>query len=283
MRPMKADQQKNQGDIKYDVTWSSLAGYLDHLVDLGVSCNVASFVGATTIRVNVLGYANRAPNESELKRMRELTATAMKEGALGVASALIYAPATYASTDELIALAQVAGEYGGIYISHMRSEGHALLEGVGELLTIAKQAQVPAEIYHLKALGRSNWSKMDAAIKLVEDARASGQKITADMYPYVAAATGLDASMPTWVQEGGHKAWVERLKDPAIRAHVAKEMMQPGLTWENLFYESGPENMLLNAFKNDNLKPLTGKTLCRSRRCTGQVAGGDSYGSGHRG
>jgi N-acyl-D-amino-acid deacylase len=269
---MKKERQESQGDLKYDVAWNTLAEYLQHLVNRGVSPNVASFVGATTIRINVLGYQDRAPNADELKKMQQLTAAAMKEGALGVASALIYAPASYCKTDELVALAEVASQYGGMYISHLRSEGHGLLEGVEELLHIAKQAKVPAEIYHFKAIGKSNWSKMDAAIELVEQARAHGQRITADMYPYIAAATGLDASMPTWVQEGGQQAWAERLQDSRMRSRVLEEMSKPGLTWENIFYEAGPENMILNSFKSESLKPLTGKTLAEVAQMRGKSA-----------
>ncbi len=269
---MKKERQESQGDIKYDVTWTTLAEYLNHLVDRGISPNVASFVGATTIRINVLGNKDRAPNPDELEQMRRLTATAMKEGALGVSSSLIYAPASYCKTDELVSLAEIAGQYGGMYISHLRSESYGLLEGVKELVHIAQHAKVPAEIYHFKAIGKSNWPKMDAAIKLVEDAREDGLAITADMYPYVAAATGLDASMPTWVQEGGNQAWFERLQNPSIRSRVADEMSKPGVTWENFFHESGPENMLLTTFKNDQLKQFTGKTLAEVASIRGKSA-----------
>jgi len=202
---MRDYYQKLQGDIKYPIDWSTLAEGLN-LAQRGISCNVASFVGAATIRENVLGFANGAPTAQELDRMRSLVKQAMQEGALGVASALIYAPGAYAQTDELIALADAAGKYHGIYISHMRSEGNQLLEALDELITIARAAHMPAEIYHLKAAGRENWGKLDAVIKKVEEARAQGLRITADMYTYTAGATGLDASMPPWVQEGGHDA-----------------------------------------------------------------------------
>jgi N-acyl-D-amino-acid deacylase len=259
---MKQELARRQGDIKYDVAWTTLDEYLEHLVKRGVSPNIASFVGATTVRVHVLGYVNRAPTGDELERMRELVRQAMREGALGVASALIYAPGAYGQTDELVALAESASKYNGLYISHMRSEGDRLIEGVQELVAIAKRARIPAEIYHLKAGGRANWDKMAAAIRLVENARGEGHRITADMYTYTAGSTGLDAAMPPWVQEGGHDAWVARLKDPAIRQRIRKEMSAPGKDWENLYHASGSaKNVLLVGFKNEELKPLTGKSL----------------------
>ena len=259
---MKKEARARQGDIQYDITWTTLAEYLDTLVERGIATNVASFVGATTIRIHEVGYEDRPPTPEELVRMRELVRQAMEEGALGLGSSLIYAPAFYAQTDELIALAKVAAQYDGMYISHMRSEGNRLLEAVDELIAIARAAGIRAEIYHLKAAGRSNWEKMDNVFKKVEAARSEGLPITADMYTYTAGATGLDASMPPWVQEGGHRAWVARLKDPAIRARVKKEMSEPSDEWENLFLAAGsPENILLVGFKNDGLKSLTGKTL----------------------
>jgi N-acyl-D-amino-acid deacylase len=259
---MKAELVARQGDVKYDVAWTTLGEYLDYLAGRGVSPNIASFVGATTLRIHVLGYEDRAPTSVELQRMQALVRQAMEEGALGVGSSLIYAPAFYAGTDELAALAAAAGEYDGMYISHMRSEGNRLLEALEELITIAREADVPAEIYHLKAAGRSNWDKLDAVTRRVEAARAQGLRITADMYTYTAGATGLDAAMPPWVQEGGHDAWVERLKDPAIRARVAREMTTPTDEWENLYLAAGSaENVLLVGFRNEALKPLTGKTL----------------------
>ena len=259
---MKKRLVAEQGDIRYDVTWTTLGEYLDHLVARGVSCNVASFVGATTVRIHALGYEDRAPTPAELDSMRHLVRQAMEEGALGVGSSLIYAPAFYARTDELVELCKVAGEYGGMYISHLRSEGNRLLEAVDELLHIAREAHVPAEIYHLKAAGQENWGKLDSVIARVERARAEGLRITADMYTYTAGATGLDAAMPPWVQEGGLQEWRRRLQDPAIRARVAREMRTPTDEWENLFLATGsPEKVLLVAFKQDSLKALTGKTL----------------------
>ena len=259
---MKVITRREQGDIQYDIAWTTLAEYLDHLVSRGVSTNVASFVGATTVRIHVLGYEDRPPNAAELDSMRALVRQAMEEGALGVGSSLIYAPAFYARTPELIELCKVAAPYGGMYISHMRSEGNRLLEAVDELITIAREARIPAEIYHLKAAGESNWGKMDQVIARVEKARAAGLRITADMYTYPAGATGLDAAMPPWVQEGGLPKWRERLRDPAIRARVVREMRTPTDRWENLLLAAGsPEKVLLVAFKQDSLKVLTGKSL----------------------
>ena len=251
-----------QGDIKYEIEWTTLGEYLEYLVDRGVSPNVASFMGAATARVNVLGFADRAPSPDELATMEGLVAEAMEEGALGVASALIYAPGAYAQTLELTALARVAGEHGGIYISHLRSEGNQLLEGFEELLTIARDAGVPAEIYHLKAAGAENWPKMDEVIRRVEEARSQGLRITADMYTYTAGATGLDAAMPPWVQEGGPEEWYARLRDPDLRPRIAREIVTPTDEWENLLLAAGgAENVLLVGFKQDSLKYLTGKTL----------------------
>jgi N-acyl-D-amino-acid deacylase len=267
---MKKDLVAQQGDLKYDVSWTTLGEYLDHLVKRGVSCNVASFVGATTVRVHELGYADRPPTPAELKRMQELVRRAMEEGALGVASSLIYAPAFYAKTDELIALAKAASEYQGLYISHIRSEGNSFLEALDEFLTIAREAKIPGEIYHLKAAGRDNWPKLEAAIKKIEEARAAGLKITADMYTYTAGQTGLDASMPPWVQEGGFEAWAKRLRDPAIRERVKREMNTATKEWENFFLAAGsPEKILLVGFKNPKLKHLTGKTLAEVAKLRG--------------
>ena len=267
---MKANQRESQGDIKYDVAWTTLGEYLEHLVRRGVSCNVASFVGATTVRIHELGYANRPPTPGELARMKKLVAQAMEEGALGVGSSLIYAPAFYAQTDELIELSKVARKYQGMYISHLRSEGNAFLEALDELIRIAQEARIPAEIYHLKAAGKPNWNKLDAAIQKIEAARKRGLKITADMYTYTAGATGLDAAMPPWVQEGGYKEWAARLKDPAIRERVRKEMTTPTDKWESLYLAAGsPDKVLLVGFKSDQLKPYTGKTLAEVAKLRG--------------
>ena len=260
--PMKAGAIERQGDIKYEIQWNTLGEYLQFLEDKGVSTNVASFVGATTVRIHELGFADRAPTEEELERMRALVRVAMEEGALGVGSSLIYAPAFYAEADELIALNEVAAEYGGRYISHIRSEGNQFIEAVDELIAIARAAGIGAEIYHLKAAGVDNFDKLETAFQRIESARAEGLDITADMYTYTAGATGLDASMPPWVQEGGYVAWAERLQDPAIRARVEQEIMTPTDDWENFYLVAGgAENMILVGFKNPDLKHLTGKTL----------------------
>ncbi len=258
---MKKEMKADQNDIQFEIGWTTLGEYLEFLERKGVSTNVASFVGATTVRIHELGYANRPPTEEELARMQALVRQAMEEGALGVGSSLIYAPAFYAGTDELIALTRAAGEYSGMYISHMRSEGNRLLESVDELIEIAREADVPAEIYHLKAAGRENWDKLDAVIDRVEAARAEGLAITADMYTYTAGATGLDAAMPPWVQEGGFEAWRQRLADPALRPRVAEEMRTPTDDWENLLLAAGPEKTILVSFRQDSLRYLIGKTL----------------------
>jgi N-acyl-D-amino-acid deacylase len=258
---LKEMLEQEQGDIKFDIEWTTLEEYLDYLVQRGVSTNVASFIGATTVRIHEIGFEDRAPTPDELEKMRELVRQAMEDGALGVGSSLIYAPAFYAETDELIELSKVAAQYGGMYISHIRSEGNQLLEAVDELITIAREANIPAEIYHLKAGGQSNWAKMDEVIQKVEAAQAEGLQITADMYTYIAGSTGLDAAMPPSVQEGGYEAWAARLKDPTTRARLRREMTTPTDEWENLYLAAGPDGVLLVGFKNDRLKPLTGKTL----------------------
>ncbi len=268
---MKTELLAQQGDLVFPIEWTTLGEYLEHLEHKGVAVNVASFVGATTVRIHELGYADRAPTAQELERMCGLVRTAMEEGALGLGSSLIYAPASYSKTDELVELCKVAALYGGLYISHLRSEGERLLEAVAELLTIAREAGIPAEIYHLKAAGEANWPKLERVIELVDAARAAGRRITADMYTYTAGATGLDAAMPPWVQEGGLDAWCERLKDPEIRARVAREMRTPQDEWENLFLAAGsPEKILLVGFKNPELKPLTGKSLAEVARLRGK-------------
>jgi N-acyl-D-amino-acid deacylase len=267
---MKRQMREQQGDIKYAIEWTTLAEYLDHLVQRGVSCNVASFVGATTVRVHEIGYADRPPSPPELERMKTLVRQAMTEGALGVSSALIYAPAFYAQTDELIALCQVAAEYNGLHVSHIRSESNRLLEAADELLRIAREARIRAEFYHLKVAGQPNWHKLDALIQKIEAARAEGLPITANMYNYTAAGTGLDAAMPPWVQEGGEAEWVKRLKDPATRQRVKREMAAPATDWENFFVAAGsPDKIVLAGFKTDALKPLTGKTLAEIARLRG--------------
>ncbi len=267
---MKEEIIRRQGDIRFDIEWTTLGEYLQYLEKRGISNNVASFIGATTVRIHELGEEDRPPAPEELERMKALVAQAMEEGALGVGSSLIYAPAFYSTTEELIELNKVAARYGGRYISHIRNEGGQLLEAVDELITIAREADIGAEIYHLKAGGKDNWSKMDEVFRKVEAARAEGLDITADMYTYTAGATGLDAAMPPWVQEGGHDAWVARLKDPEIRARVLAEMRTAGDGWENLYHSAGgADKLLLLGFKNDDLKPLTGKTVAEVAQMRG--------------
>lgn len=238
-----------QGDLQHEIAWATLGEYLDYLAARGVSPNVASFVGTGTIRANVIGLEDRAPSPAELERMRALVRQAMEEGAMGLASALIYIPSCFTSTEELVALAQVAAEYDGLYISHLRSEGERFLEAIDEFLTIAREADIRAEVYHLKAAGRANWSKLDPAIAKLEAARAGGLPVTADMYTYHASQTGLDASLPQWVREGGVETMVARLRDPAVRERVKQEVSMMG------------ESPVLVGFKSQALKPLTGKSL----------------------
>jgi N-acyl-D-amino-acid deacylase len=251
-----------QDDIKFPVTWTTLGEYLDGLERKGIAPNVASFVGAPTVRTYVLGEVDVQPSGQQLEQMRTLVHQAMEEGALGVTTALIYAPATYAKTPELIALAQESARCGGIYTAHMRSEGDRIESALQETIEIAKASGAPAEIYHLKISGKDNWGKIDKVIAIIEQARAAGVRITANMYTYTAGATGLDAAMPPWVQDGGLEAWVKRLQDPAVRVKVIAEMRNPHPgTWENLYGAAGADGILFLGFKNPKLKPLTGKTL----------------------
>ena len=242
--------------------WTTLGEYLQHLEDKGVSPNVASFIGATTLRVHEVGYENRPPTPEELDNMRALVRQGMEEGALGIGSSLIYAPAFYADTEELIALCEVASEYGGMYITHMRSEANRFLEAIDEVLEISSRANIPAEIYHLKAGGKSNWHKMDLAIAKIDSARAAGLTITTDMYNYTAGSTGLDAAMPPEVQEGGYQGWVKRLKDPTLRPQIKAAMRTNANDWENLYFHAGPDNVLCVGFNNEALgEKYTGKTI----------------------
>jgi N-acyl-D-amino-acid deacylase len=267
---MKQRALKRQGDIRYPITWTSLGDYLETMERRGVSTNIASFVGATTVRVHELGEGNVDPTPEQLGRMRALVRQAMNEGAMGVGSSLIYAPAFFAETPELTALAGEAGKCGGMYISHIRDEGPRLIEAIDELIAISEGSGTPAEIYHFKQSGRENWGKIDAAIARVEAARARGLKITADMYNYPASSTGLDAAMPLWVQEGGIEAWVARLKDPPTRARLLAEMRADATENGALVVEE-PDKVLLLGFKNPALKPLTGKTLAEVARTRGKT------------
>jgi N-acyl-D-amino-acid deacylase len=268
---MKKRAYEQMGDIKYEITWTTLSEYLRELERRGVAPNVASFIGATTIREHVIGLEDRRPTPEQMEEMRKLVRAEMEAGALGIGSSLIYAPAFYASTEELIELCKVAAQYGGRYISHMRSEGNRLVEAVEELIRIARDANIPAEIYHLKAAGQANYSKMDMVVAMVEKARKEGLKITADMYTYTAGATGLDAAMPPWVLDGGYEAAYKRLKDPATRKKIAHAVRTPTKEWENLYLAAGsPERVLLVEFKSDALKPLTGKTLAEAAKLRGE-------------
>ncbi len=267
---MKRRMREAQGDLKYDITWTSLAEYLRELERRGVSQNVASFIGATTIREYVLGLDDRQPTPAELDQMRELVRQEMEAGALGIGSSLIYPPAFYAKTEELIELCKVAARYQGKYISHIRSEGNRLIEAVEELIRISREARIPAEIYHLKAAGARNWGKMDQVIARIEQARREGLRITANMYTYTAGSTGLTAAMPPWSLDGGLEALFKRLGDPATRRRIRHEIETPSDEWENLYLAAGsPERVLLVGFKSERLKPLTGKTLADVARARG--------------
>lgn len=259
---MKAEMLRRQSDIKYDIEWTTLAEYLEFLERRGISPNVASFIGAATPRIHVVGFDDREPTPEELEQMQDLVRAAMEDGALGVASSLIYPPGIFADTDELIALSKVAAEYDGMYISHMRSEGSKMIEALDELLTIAREAGIRAEVYHFKSSGQSNWPLFDKAVEMIEAARAEGLEITADVYTYPAGSTGLNAAIPPWVQEGGFDASLERMSDPEMRERIAAEMLVESDEWENMYLGAGsPENILLVGFKSEALKPLTGKTL----------------------
>ena len=277
MGPLNGDLKKKlqlptaQGDIKYDIDWNSLDEYLQSLTKRGISPNIASFIGATTVRINHIGYEDRAPTDQELISMQNMVKEAMEDGALGVGSSLIYAPAFYSTTEELIALCKIASDYDGLYISHMRSEGNRLLQSVDELIRIADEADIRAEIYHLKMGGKANWNKYDEVVRKIDSARTAGLKITTNMYTYVAGATGLDASMPPWVQEGGYEKWAERLKKPKIRKRVLKEMKTQTDKWENLMAAAGnSDNLLLVGFENDSLRHYTGKTLTEIAKIHGK-------------
>lgn len=271
MKEEALNDMKRNPDFKYDIDWTTLGEYLESLERRGVAPNVASFIGATTVRIHELGYENRLPNAEEMARMKALVKTAMEEGAMGVGSSLIYAPANYSSTEELIELCKVAGEYGGMYITHMRSEGNSIFKAVDETIRIAREGNLPAEIYHLKMAGKDNWGKLDSVLAKIDKANRAGLRITADMYTYPAGATGLDASMPPWVQEGGLQPWIKHMKDPATRKKILDEMRKPSDTWENLLLMAGsPDRVLLLEFKNDSLRKFTGKTLAEVAKIYGK-------------
>jgi N-acyl-D-amino-acid deacylase len=268
---IKARMRREQTNIRYEIEWTTLAEYLRWLERRGVSCNVASFIGATTVREYVIGLADRKPMPDDLAAMRTLVEAEMKDGALGIASALVYAPAFYATTEELVEMCKAAARYQGRYISHLRSEGVDLLGAIDELVRISREAKVPAEIYHFKALGKPNWPQMDAAITKVEAARREGLAITADMYCYTAGATGLNASIPPWAHAGGQEALRQRLRDPKIRAQIVDEIRHKTDGWENFYLGAGsPENILLVDFAKAHLKPFQGQTLAEIAKRRGK-------------
>jgi len=274
MGPLNSTMKKltveRQSDIHYDVTWTTLGEYLETIERRGIAPNVASFVGAPSVRTYVLGESDVQPTAEQLRQMQALVHQAMEEGALGVTTALIYSPATYAKTPELIALAQESARCGGIYSTHMRSEGDRIEAALDETIDIAQASGAPAEIYHLKVAGHDNWGKLDGVVARIEQARSEGVRISANMYTYTAGATGLDAAMPSWVQSGGLEAWIEHLRDPSTRAKVLAEMRDPHpTTWENLYAAAGADGTILLAFKNPMLKPLTGKTLAEVAKARG--------------
>ncbi len=260
-----------QADIKYDIKWNTLAEYLQYLEKHGISCNVASFIGATTIREYVIGFEDKPPTPEQLDQMRELVRQEMEAGALGIGTSLIYPPAFYAKTEELIELCKVAARYQGKYISHMRSEGNQLFEALDELLRIAREANIPAEVYHIKAAGQKNWSKEDELLARIERAQKDGLNVRANMYTYTAAGTGLDACLPPWTENGGYPALFKRLRDPATREKIKAEVKIDSDKWENLYLAAGsPDKILLVGFKSDKLKPLTGKTLAEVAKMRGK-------------
>src|SRR5438874_2832250 len=262
---------RQQTDIKYGITWNTLAEYLQYLEKRGVSCNVASFIGATTIREYVIGFEDKPPTSEQLEQMRQLVRKELEAGALGIGTSLIYPPAFYAKTEELIELCKVAAQYQGKYISHMRSEGNRLLEALDELIRISREAGIPAEVYHIKAAGKQNWGKLDNLLSRIEAAQKEGLKITADMYTYTAAGTGLDACLPPWTEDGGYPALFKRLRDPATREMIKAEVKVDSDKWENLYLAAGsPDKILLVGFKSAKLKPLTGKTLAEMAKMRGK-------------
>jgi len=247
---MVREKRENQSDIRYDVAWTTLGGYLQHLEDRGVSTNVASMVGASTVRQYVIGYEDRPATATELGLMQDLVRYSMREGAMGLSSALVYVPGNFASTEELIALAGAAAEYDGLYTSHMRNEGKTIFSALDEFLAIVRGSGIRGEIYHLKVSGKENWDKLEEVIRRIEAARAEGLPVTADIYPYNASSTGLTIELPGWAREGGHEAMVARLKDPELRPKIAADMdMIPA------------EDLMLTSFENPDLRHLTGKSL----------------------
>jgi N-acyl-D-amino-acid deacylase len=268
---MKARILREQTDIKFEIKWNTLAEYLHYLEQRGISCNVASFLGATTVREYVIGLEDKQPTPEQLDQMRELVRKEMEAGALGIGTSLIYPPAFYAKTEELIELCKVAAKYQGKYISHMRSEGNQLFQGLDEVIRISREAGIPAEVYHIKAAGQKNWPKEDELLERIEAAQKEGLKIRANMYTYTAAGTGLDACLPPWTEDGGYPALFKRLRDPAMREKIAAEVRIDSDAWENLYLAAGsPEKILLVGFKSEKLKPLTGKSLAEVAKMRGK-------------
>ncbi|MEY4953669.1 MAG: hypothetical protein RL299_2093 [Pseudomonadota bacterium] len=267
---MKARAVREQGAFKYPVEWTSLADYLGYLERKGVSCNVASFIGAGTLRTHTVGYDDVRANWSQIAQMVWLVEAEMKAGALGIGSSLIYAPDNFANTEELILLAATAAAHGGSYISHIRNEGELYLEALDELIDIGRRSGARVQMYHMKPAGRDNWDKADMGHARMDAARKVGIDVSANVYTYTASATGLDASMPLWVQQGGRDEWIARLKDPAIRARVIAEMRSPPVGWSNTYRNAGgAENVILLGFQNPALKVLTGKTLAEVAKLRG--------------
>src|SRR6266699_725348 len=268
---IRAHMLRQQKDIHYEIKWNTLAEYLRYLEARGISCNVASFLGATTVREYVIGFEDKAPTAQQLDEMGDIVRKEMEAGALGIGTSLIYPPAFYAKTDELIELCKVAAKYQGKYISHMRSEGNRLLEALDELIRISREGGIPAEVYHIKAAGQKNWPKIDNLLSRIEAAQKEGQKIRANMYTYTAAGTGLDACLPPWTEDGGYPALFKRLRDPAMREKIAEQVRIDSNEWENMYLAAGsPEHILLSEFKSEKLKPLTGKTLAKVAKMRGK-------------
>src|SRR5436309_9391018 len=268
---MKARIVREQTDIKFEVKWNTLAEYLRYLEKRGISCNVASFLGATTVREYVIGLEAKQPTPQQIEQMQDLVRKEMEAGALGIGTSLIYPPAFYAKTEELIELCKVAAKYHGKYISHMRSEGSQLLQALDELIRVSRDANIPAEVYHIKAARRDNWGKENQLLAHIEQAQKEGLKITADMDTYTAAGTGLDACLPPWTEDGGYPALFKRLHDPATRERIAVEVGKDSDEWENLYIGAGsPDRILLVGFKSERLKPLTGKSLSEVAKMRGK-------------
>lgn len=264
------EELHRSGGVPADLQWRTLDQFAKLLKSRGIAVNVASWVGGSTLRQNVVGLADRVPSADELARMRALVREAMEDGALGVSTALIYAPGAYAKTDELVALAEQSAQCGGLFASHIRSEGDRFLEALDELIAISRRSGAPAELFHIKVGGPANWPAMPIALNRIQAARAAGIRISANMYSYAASGTGLTASIPPWVQQGGWDAFMARIKDPAIRARGIAEMRDPKPDWENVMRGAGgPDGVVLSSFRTDALRRLAGKTLAEIAKLRG--------------